>query len=522
VPPVASVPPPTSVFSDSEQVAIYVPQLANVTEFTLRVFRDPSGEFVGQVGSQAPAEPPVEWFDTLVWYHEGPEAVGEYRVELYSGGTLTNVMNFAVRQQVAQVPTAAPAATAAPGVTAAPAPPPGAPPPAPPGPPPATATPRPPAPAPLGDGQWRALGTVESNDQNAGLVYFVATAPQAPNTLLAAGDNGIYRSLDGGQTWRRSDSPPNTPAMRWIAYSPRTGVVYVAGEPKEASASARQGIYRSTDGGATFDEYALIGRPVQRVDFTPDGSAMFASVAPGGRREPGTLYRSTDEGASWAPVLNLGDVNLVLTAVQFSPNYGSDRTIYASAGAVPVAVPTPGPGQAGTGTQPSTYGTVFRSTDDGRTWLVRDKQPSGAPLASVWTLAAGPGGGGYNLYAGTDRGMAVSSNGGDTWTRAADAGGFAANKYVVDVVEPQANGLVGALCPEDRAQKSPDKGGIEWKDCPTATWTSGSGRWTAISGDLGNASAVFGKINVTRSAGGPPAIYLGTDGGKVYLYSIAP
>src|SRR5687768_9311115 len=41
VPPVASVPPPTSVFSDSEQVAIYIPRLAEVQDFRLRVFRDP-------------------------------------------------------------------------------------------------------------------------------------------------------------------------------------------------------------------------------------------------------------------------------------------------------------------------------------------------------------------------------------------------------------------------------------------------------------------------------------------------
>src|SRR3954449_13208279 len=84
VPAVASVPPPTSVFTEADQVAVYVPRLAEVTEFRLRVFRDPSGEFVGEVGSQAPSDPPVEWYDTLVWYHEGPDAVGEYRLELYA------------------------------------------------------------------------------------------------------------------------------------------------------------------------------------------------------------------------------------------------------------------------------------------------------------------------------------------------------------------------------------------------------------------------------------------------------
>jgi photosystem II stability/assembly factor-like uncharacterized protein len=544
VPAVASVPPPTSVFSDSDQVAVYVPRLAEVTEFRLRVFRDPSGDFVAEVGSQAPADPPVEWYDTLVWYHEGPEPVGEYRVELYAGNTLTNVLNFAVRQQVAQVVTPGP--TSGPGVTVAPPPPPPAPPrpaapgaapgaaPAPPAPPPPpppttvptpapTATPRPPAPAALGDGQWRPLGTIESNGENGGLVRALVVSPQSTRTIFAGTDKGVYRSQDGGDTWRLAQMPTGAPPMRSVAVSPRTGVLYAAGTPDEATDTARQGIYRSTDGGTSFLEYALIGRRVQRIGFSPDGSAMFAATWPTGQREPGTLYRSADEGATWTPVLNLGDVSLYFTALVFPPSYGADRTIYTTAGSVPAPEPTPVTGRPQTGAQPQSYGTVFRSADDGRTWLVRDKLASGEPLASVWTLTAAGSGNAYTLYAGTDSGVAASTSGGETWSRAPDATNFAGSKYVVRLVTPQAAGLIGVLCPQEGADRPRDKGGISWKNCRTATWTGGSGQWSEIEGSLGSgADSTIGALDIARGGSGAPAIYLGVEGGRVYLYSIPP
>ncbi|HLH22591.1 MAG TPA: hypothetical protein VK066_08715 [Chloroflexota bacterium] len=537
VPPVASVPPPTSVFSDSDQVAVYVPRLAEVTEFRLRVFRDPTGEFVAEVGSQAPADPPVEWYDTLVWYHEGPEAVGDYRVELYAGNTLTNVLNFTVRQQVAQVVT--PAATSGPGVTVAPPPPPPgprpttAPPaPAPPPPPPSatpqptpapTATPRPPAPAALGEGEWRPLGTIESNGTNGGLVRALVTSPQGGGTLFAGTDKGVFRSQDGGDTWQLAQMPTGAPPIRSMAISPRSGLVYAAGTPDEPTENARQGIYRSQDNGASFVEYALLGRRVQRIGFSPDGSAMYAATWPSGPREPGTLYRSTDEGATWAPVLNLGGVSLFFTGLVFSPSYGPDRTIYVTAGSVPGAEPTPVPGRPQAATQPQSYGTVFRSTDDGRTWLVRDRLAGDEPLASVWTLTTTGSGNGYTLYAGTDSGVAMSANAGDTWTRAADATNFAGNKYVVRLVTPGAGGLVGVLCPQENAERPRDKGGISWKNCRTATWSASSGRWSEIEGEIGTGGdSTIGALDIARGGSGTPPIYLGLENGQVYLYSIPP
>ena len=102
------------------------------------------------------------------------------------------------------------------------------------------------------------------------------------------------------------------------------------------------------------------------------------------------------------------------------------------------------------------------------------------------------------------------------------ATGFAGSRYVVRLVTPQAGGLVGVLCPQENADRPRDKGGISWKNCRTATWSTGAGRWTEISGDLGSGEATIGALDIARGGSGAPPIYLGIESGRVFLYSIPP
>src|SRR5262249_46452042 len=178
-------------------------------DFRLRIFRMPQGDFLGEVGAAPGVPAPVEWYNSLVWYHEGPEVVGQYRTELYSGPTLTNAIEFTVRQVT---PTLTPLPTVA--VAAPPSPPA---PPAPPAPPTAvfsptaTPTPRPPGPAALGSGLWRALTPVP----NAGLVRSAAFSPNyaTDRTLVVGAENGVYVSRDGGNSWQTSRLPLNAPSI---------------------------------------------------------------------------------------------------------------------------------------------------------------------------------------------------------------------------------------------------------------------------------------------------------------------
>jgi photosystem II stability/assembly factor-like uncharacterized protein len=372
---------------------------------------------------------------------------------------------------------------------------------------------------------------------DAGLVRALGFAPNFASSreMIAGGDRGLYRSRDGGRIWEESRVPANTPAIRSVAYSPRTGTIFAAAYGEEGG-TGRRGILRSRDGGTTFEEYALVGRSVGGLYFSPDGSALYATTRPSGG-EAGTLYRSTDEGQSWAPVLNLGSQTLVFTSLVFAP--GGERVMYVGASGFPLAVPTPVPGsrqlpvqalacpsaaEASDNARPYTFGTAFRSDDDGRTWVVDDQVDGGGRLRSVWSLASVAQGGTFDLYAGTDCGVLTKRNGAGTWRQLSPADPASQRNYAVDLVAPRPNGVLATLCPRARVESPPEQASIEWRDCITSVALDGSA-WRRVQyvaeADAAAPPSVstIGTLDMA-AAGGTPAIYLGVDGGQLFLYSI--
>ena len=144
--------------------------------------------------------------------------------------------------------------------------------------------------------------------------------PDDPNTLWVAaqgplwskgGERGVYKTTDGGQTWRQvlSKGPwtgatdllidPNNPdrlyAATWQRH--RTVATYIGGGPES-------GIYRSDDGGESWDKLTE-GLPKKGVNVGKIGLALssqkpnviYAAVELDNRT--GGVWRSTNFGASW-------------------------------------------------------------------------------------------------------------------------------------------------------------------------------------------------------------------------------
>lgn len=109
-------------------------------------------------------------------------------------------------------------------------------------------------------------------------------------------------------------------------------------------AATSAGIFRTTDGGRRWQPGSIgIEDPVAvALAFAPpmqtDGATVFASTA------QGRLYRSDDGGAGWQEIATWAGLG-VITALALSPNYASDRTLFAA-----------------------TTDGMFRSQDDGATW----------------------------------------------------------------------------------------------------------------------------------------------------------
>ena len=132
------------------------------------------------------------------------------------------------------------------------------------------------------------------------------------NTYLPADDSGIYKSIDGGSTWRRVLTPENesTGAVDLALDTQNPRILYAAMWDNQRTAWALRsggpgsGIWRSADGGETWERL---------TEGLPDGMGKIgvaASAAKPGlvwaiveaENDDGGLYRSDDGGDSWTQV----------------------------------------------------------------------------------------------------------------------------------------------------------------------------------------------------------------------------
>ena len=133
-------------------------------------------------------------------------------------------------------------------------------------------------------------------------VHAVAVDPSDPLTVYAGTEGGVFRSRDGGKTWRQAGLVGEIVRVLMVA-SASPSVVY-------AGVYFNKGVVRSTDGGATWSLSGLDGLNVVAFAVSPDTpSTVYASYyeSPFGDG-PGGLARSQDSGVSWTTLLETAGV----------------------------------------------------------------------------------------------------------------------------------------------------------------------------------------------------------------------
>jgi photosystem II stability/assembly factor-like uncharacterized protein len=257
---------------------------------------------------------------------------------------------------------------------------------------------------------WRSIGPFRGGRTRA-----VAGVPSQPNLFYVAQVNGgVWRTTDYGHTWTPifDDQPTGSVGAIAVALS-NPNIIYVgSGEGlHRPDLSVGDGIYKSTDGGKSWTHLGLRdGQQIAQLAVDPkNADRLFVAVAghPYGPNEERGIYRSTNGGRTFEQVL-FKDENTGGADVQIDPS--NPETVYAS-----LWEAREGPWENGSWN--GTGGGVFKSTDGGTTWRQLTKGlPEGvvqaniaiAPSQTSRLFAAVASLTGANLYR--------SDDGGESWT----------------------------------------------------------------------------------------------------------
>ncbi|MCX6551670.1 MAG: glycosyl hydrolase [Acidobacteria bacterium] len=202
------------------------------------------------------------------------------------------------------------------------------------------------------------VGAVAVSESNPDVVYVGMGETELRGNVIQG--DGVYKSSDGGKTWAHVGLA-DTQAIARIRIHPKNpDVVYVAALGKTYAPNAERGVFRSKDGGITWERVLFRDQKTGAVDLSMDPNApdtLYAglweafrtphSLSSGG---PGSgLFKSTDGGGTW---------------VELTHNPGLPQGTWGKLG---VAV-SPVDGQRVYAIVENEKGGVFVSDDAGGTW----------------------------------------------------------------------------------------------------------------------------------------------------------
>ncbi len=152
-------------------------------------------------------------------------------------------------------------------------------------------------------------------DQKNPKVLFVGTGESNMRNTVSVGD-GLYRSTDEGENWTKISGFDSTEHISRIIIDPQnSNNVYVAVPGPLWSDSKHRGLYKSTDGGKTFEKILFINEQTGVADIavnTVNPSIVYATTWEF-RRKPYSfnsggkgsgIYKSTDGGKTWKELTN--------------------------------------------------------------------------------------------------------------------------------------------------------------------------------------------------------------------------
>ena len=209
---------------------------------------------------------------------------------------------------------------------------------------------------------WRLIGPTRG-----GRAIAVAGVPGNPNLFyFGAVGGGVWKTENAGRTWTPIFDSQHVASIGAIAVAPSdSNIIYVGSGEADMRSDIQQGngMYKSTDGGATWSHIGLDDtRQIGKVVVDPKDPNIVYVAALGHQYGPNAergVFKTTDGGTTWSKVLykneNTGAIDLAMDP-------SNSNVIYASLWQTRrppwnVYPPSNGPG-----------GGLYKSSDGGKTW----------------------------------------------------------------------------------------------------------------------------------------------------------
>ena len=231
---------------------------------------------------------------------------------------------------------------------------------------------------------------------------------------------GVWRTQDGGQSWNNLSDDFFGGSIGAVAVSEwDPNVIYVGGGEKtlRGNVSHGYGMWKSQDAGKTWASIGLLdSRHITRIRIHPrDPDIVYAAVLGHlyGPNEERGVFRSTDGGETWE---NIHFVSTEAGAVDLQMDPSNPRVLYASIWNVdrtPYSLNSGGPGSS-----------LWKTTDGGDSWTELTSQDNGLPEGTLGIIGVAVSSVNservWAIIEADEGGVFRSEDGGDSWSKVND------------------------------------------------------------------------------------------------------
>jgi photosystem II stability/assembly factor-like uncharacterized protein len=342
--------------------------------------------------------------------------------------------------------------------------------------------------------QWREVGPYRG-----GRADTVTGVPGQPKVYyFGSSGGGVWKTIDGGQSWSPVSDGFFGGSIGAVAVAPSDPSVVYAGTGEETirgNVSPGAGIWKSTDAGKSWTHIGLDdSQQIARIRVHPSNPDLVYVAALGHAFGPGEtrgVYRSRDGGKSWERILF---VNRDSGAVDLAMDPTNPRILYASTWRFhrgPYIFESGGDGSA-----------LWKSTDGGESWkeLSSNKgMPKGTlGIIGVAVSPSNP----QNVYAiveAKEGGVFRSRDGGDTWEKTSSSADLRQRAWYYSRIYADPTDEDTSYVVNVRFHRSKD-GGKSWTSIPTPHGDNHD-LWIAPDDPARMIEANDGGVNVSTDGG---------------------